>query len=542
MKSKSRLSILMIIFPLILAVLIMLPRLSSAQFGLLDDYSMLDNVRNLIQGDWSMSHDLQAGRFRPVYWLYFTLIYGFAGPNPFWFFLTQLMLLLLLLFELQALMRMTGTKDWQMLVSSLVFLFSVPMIENFYTLSKGEPLQLVFLLASILYFEKTKSSQRTPTKALFTILSFLSILFAMLVKETAVIMIPLMALWYGFILIFNKKYHSQNRSNYLLFLGAAILAVMAYFGLRAAWGTATISGGTYSQRYDVTLQALITRVLRWMTMYAFYFHYLLPLAALTLIALFSQAIKEHTQHLFNWMVWVLLWMVVLLPWEYAEVYFLLPISLGFAMLIGFLAPSFLGLIASKKSSIRWISATLSAITILFMLVTLPNFYTLGQMQLTLDRVNKMMLEGTREIIPPNGQLFNGQDSKNEYERNIEKYYRDIGQRDDISYYFIDKEVFENFADASGGIVILPYVHNQPTLTVRSGMEESYNLERRGVIFIKADDRLTYLSEFSDGFQILNINLPIFLCPLLDQAGFCEFQDPLIDTRKFIYRWEVYQIE
>ena len=542
MKSKPILPTLKMIIPLILAIVIMIPRLSSAQFGLLDDFLMLDNVRNLMQGNWSMSHDLQAGRFRPVYWLYFTLIYGVAGPSPFWFFFAQLILLLSLLFEIRVLMKMANAKDWQILITSLVFLFSMPIIENFYTLSKGEPPQLVFLLASLLCFEKTKSLQKPSAKTLFAFLSFFCILFAMLVKETALIMVPIVGLWFGFVLFFQKKDPTQKRSDYVLFLAAATLAVLAYFGLRAVWGTASISGGTYTQRYDLTLQAIVSRILRWLTMYAFYFHYLLPLAVLTMIAIFSNAIEEHKQQMFNWIAWVLLWMVVLLPWEFAEVYYLLPISFGFAMLIGFLLPSVKTLITSKKPLVRWVSILLLGLTLVLLLATLPNFITHGRMQLTLDRVNAMMLEGTVEIVPQNGELYNGLDSQNEYERNIQGYFQGMGERNDISYYFIDEEVFENFSHASGGIVILPLVQNQPTLTVRSGMEERYNMERRRVIFEKSEDRLSYLLEFSDRFQILNINLPVLLCPLLDQAGYCEFPDPLFDTHMFSYSWEVYQIK
>jgi len=541
MKSKPKLTILMMIIPLIVAVLIMFPRLINPQFGLLDDFTMLDNVRNLMEGDWSMSYDLQAGRFRPVYWTYYALIYTAAGSNPLWFFFAHLALLLILLLEIRVLMKMANAKDWQILVTSLVFLLSMPIIENFYTLSKGEPLQLVFLLASLLGFEKIKSSQHTSTKALFTFFSFFSILFAMLVKETALIMIPIVGLWTGFAFFFQKNEPTQKRTDYLLFLGAAILAVLAYFGLRAAWGTASISGGTYTQRYDLTLQAIVARVLRWMTMYAFYFHYLLPLAVLTLIAVVSHAIEEHKQQVFNWIVWVLLWMVVLLPWEFAEVYYLLPISLGFAMLIGFLLPSFLSLIKSKKPLVRWVSIMLFGLTILLFLATLPNFFTHSRMQLTLDRVNMMMLESTSEIIPRNGELYNGLDSQNEYERNIQRYFQGMGGRDDISYYFIDKEVFENLPRSSGGIVIMPYINNQPRLTVRAGTEEKYCKERREAIFAKTNRNLNPLIDYFDDFQIVNINLPVLLCALIEQAGFCENPDPVIDLSIFSYGWEVYQI-
>ena len=68
--------------------------------------------------------------------------------------------------------------------------------------------------------------------------------------------------------------------------------------------------------------------------------------------------KRQQQRLFNWAVWVALWMAVLLPWEYAEVYYLLPFGLGIAVLVGFLSPSIFALLKSAKPAIRWVSLSL----------------------------------------------------------------------------------------------------------------------------------------------------------------------------------------
>ena len=45
----------MVLLPLLIAVIIMIPRLRSPQFGLLDDFSMLSNARNILRviGAWS---------------------------------------------------------------------------------------------------------------------------------------------------------------------------------------------------------------------------------------------------------------------------------------------------------------------------------------------------------------------------------------------------------------------------------------------------------------------------------------------------------
>ena len=130
---KKYQAIALFILPLALGVLVMLPRLISPQFGLLDDGAMLAEVRKILSGDLAMSHDLQAGRFRPLYWGYFTLIYLLAGPAPFWFFIGQTCILLTLIITIQALMKRWGASPWQRFSTSLIFLLAVPIIENFYT-------------------------------------------------------------------------------------------------------------------------------------------------------------------------------------------------------------------------------------------------------------------------------------------------------------------------------------------------------------------------------------------------------------------------
>ena len=135
MRLKKGSQLIIAVLPLIIAILIMTPRLTSAQFGLLDDGFILDEVRNILGGDLSRRLSLNADRFRPLYWLYFTLIYSLAGPNPIWFFTGHLLILMVLLLEIRALMKLMGAHDWQILLASLMFLFSIPIIENFYTLS-----------------------------------------------------------------------------------------------------------------------------------------------------------------------------------------------------------------------------------------------------------------------------------------------------------------------------------------------------------------------------------------------------------------------
>ncbi|MFU8827221.1 MAG: hypothetical protein ACNA70_06990 [Brevefilum sp.] len=123
----------------------------------------------------------------------------------------------MLLVEIHLLMKAMGTLDWQILLASLVFVFSIPIIENFYTLSKIDPLSLVFLLASLLCLEKLKRAERASHEWAFVILAFLNGFFAIWAKETAYIMAPISACWAGIVLLQRKKFSLQEQKSYLYF-------------------------------------------------------------------------------------------------------------------------------------------------------------------------------------------------------------------------------------------------------------------------------------------------------------------------------------
>ncbi|MFU8827224.1 MAG: hypothetical protein ACNA70_07005 [Brevefilum sp.] len=56
------------------------------------------------------------------------------------------------------------------------------------------------------------------------------------------------------------------------------------------------------------------------------------------------------------------------------------------------------------------------------------------------------------------------------------------------------------------------------------------------------NRLILVDQVRDEFRIINLNLPVVLCPLVGPHGFCEHPDPLLDTRLFRYGWDIYRIK
>jgi len=531
------------ILPLLVAVLIMIPRLVSPQFGLMDDGLIYVEVQKILGGDLSMTYDLQAGRFRPLYWAYFTLVYRLAGPNPVWFFVSHLIMLLILLIEIRFLMKYLHAKEWQILLTSLVFLFSIPIIENFYTLSKGDPLSLVFMLASLLCLEKFKNASHKPARYLYAALALISSLSAIWAKETAYIMVPISAVWAGFVLIQRKKYAQQIRQAYLIFFGTMAGAMAAFFLIRAALGAPPVTGGTFTERYIFTWESIISRIPRWVTLFANYYHYLAPFSTLGIIVLINKKDVHPNQKLqfFVWLIWCLAWIGVLLPWEYARAYYLLAFSLGTSILVGLLAPYIWNLIKRANKPMRWVMTLLSGISIVLFLASLTHYRTHAHTQLLFDRMNHQMLQITKDITPKDGAVFSSFETRKEYVEGIEYFLVDFYGLSEITYTHISVETLERLHWYSGGVVVMPYVNNMPRLIVRAGVDEEFVMLWNEIVLWNQGDRLTQVTQIRDDFQIFNLNLPVIFCPLIGSRGYCENPDPFFDTRVFSYGWDIYTI-
>ena len=540
MKTKNT---LIRLIPFLLAILILLPRLISPQFGLMDDARTLSQSQQFLNGDFSMSKDLQAGRFRPIYWLYYTIIYLFAGYHPFWYFVGNLVLLFTLLIEIRLLIKRSGGAEWQILLASCLFLFSMPIIENFYTLSKGEPLQLVLMLGAVLLLDPKPSGQPKFPWAKGFLAAFF-ILLAILVKETAIALLPLTVLWALYpTLSKNSDLKASQKNNWGL-VGAAALAVLAYFGLRQFGHATALLGGNYTNRYLVDVGETLHKLLRWITQYAFYFHYTIPFILLWVGLIISKVPVEKNLkfQLFRWGIWWVLWFVIFIPWQYAEIYYLLPFAFGGAMLLGLTAPVFLTALKDSKPPARTVTLALAILTGLLFLITLPNYRTDLKTQLAFDQANDEMIAYIVEVAPQNATVLMNLQTSNEYFEKMDAYLKEHYQREDINFQLLDNTRMETVNDQSEAIVIMPVIDNQPTLTVRAGVEEFYQDIWNETFLTATEGQRLQLASFEDSFKLTNINLPIILCKFGLHAGFCENPDPLFDFQTLTYGWKVYKIQ
>jgi hypothetical protein len=543
MNHKTKfIKVLSILLPFLVAILILTPRLASPQFGLLDDPVMLAQSKTLIQGNFDLTDDFQSGRFRPLYWIIPALFYHLVGLSPFLYFLGFLILLFIILIQIRVLLKFQNASNTQILIACLAFLFSIPVIENFYTLTKGEPLQLAFILMGLIGFEWFKRKDAIVAKVGSAALVVVCLLAAAFVKETAIVMMPIAAVWLVFIWLREKKWRTKSVRNaltlFLLTLGVTAL----FFLMRQIWGTAAISEGTYTHRYGLALNELLANVARWGVQLSFYFPYLLPVVIL--IILFSVWRKKPWMEnaMVLWVIWSLGWLGVLIPWGFAETYYLLPFGLGVAITIGLFVPKVIQHLAGFQKPKKITLLTLLGITFLLWLITLPNYVTSARMQLLIDRINQQMISDTAERLPNGGRALVNIQVDNEYVYNIELSLRNRYGRRDIIFNNVDSNNLDSLMEMVDTLLLVPKIENQPNLTVRMGVQESTQDFWNDQVIHRKNIDLDRIEQFQGEFRLMNINLPVLACPLIGEVGFCTDPDPLIDTRTFSYGWDIYQIK
>src|SRR5216117_4134753 len=179
-----------------LAVLVMLPRLASPYFGLLDDGMTLQTGREVI-GRWSSVLHLipETGRFFPAYWLLYSAIFGIVGVRPLAFFIVNVLLFAGVLAILARLVRSAGATPLQAAVAALLFALSGPAIESFYTLSKAEPLQMTWIGVSLLATAASAIEAHSVKRAGLMTLAAVTLLLAHATKETSLVLVAVSLGW-----------------------------------------------------------------------------------------------------------------------------------------------------------------------------------------------------------------------------------------------------------------------------------------------------------------------------------------------------------
>lgn len=536
-KYSHVLELILLYSPVLVAVLVMLPRLLSPQFGLFDDGKSIITAQDIVKGDWGFRFDVTDARFRPLYWLSFAFLYYLVGEQPVWFFLLNTLVLCLTVAALIAFLRKQGANPWQVWLAGLLFVVSGATVENFFTLSKGEWLQVMFIASSLFVVTVYSPASVLWYKVLVVSSASLLLLCGTLSKETSVVILPVSATWVAFGWLWARRTSISLLTWRIPYLISSAVAVSVYFLSRFIFISSAASTSGYTERYHFTVSQFVSSAIRWSGWLVRDHSYVFVMMLLLIILLISRRSFSQMQLAVDMFVWMAVWIVVYLPWNFMTEYYMLPFAFGAAI--------FAGLVLGENVVWRTpVTKILAALSVLLIAVSIINNVTTARIQLAVDNSNARLMSALAALPAGSGVYLNIQ-SANEYTDQIKMQLTTRFGREDI--------VVDLFQPGMGGdkacpknacYVVSPWVHNQPLLTVRMGVHEPTQVEWNKTLqdYMGESAGWSEVQSISRSFPMLAVDFPRLFCALIETRAFCSTPSPFIDTRSFQYGWTIYEME
>jgi hypothetical protein len=534
---------------------VMVPRMRTPNFGLLDDGVTIYVSSHILQefkvGNWGelFTMESERGRFKPFVLLYYAIPYAVSGLSPQGFFVVQWLSLLLTGIIIYKLVSAATRNLLAGILSSLFYLISPPIFENYYTLSKGEPPMVLWLALSLLFFYKSSKTLNYGNKRSHRLLltSGFFLALAYFTKETAHAMLLISGLWT--IGALWKTQQSQRdwliESRYKYFF-VNLIVVSIYWGVRWLSGTVEVPAGEDSGKYQLMWGSVYASILKYMTWYVRDFSILLPIIFFVLyLAYASQRRKIFSEILciLDWLLWIIGWTVIMLPWHSSLEYYLLPTAFGVSIIAGIGVSVIVHHLYDPLREIRIFARAALLCILLMSSICLVNGFTNGRIQVSVDSANTDLVHYLALNIPPGGTLFINLPEPNEYVFEIGLHLALLKQRQDIRVRYFNSL---HLPTDSGAFIITPILQNQPYPSVRIAMHEGGAKAWKAELHALLGDSAESVYQRVEGLPLFLVAVETTVCPLLTHANvldgvYCGVKKPVIDRRFFRYGWEVYRI-
>jgi hypothetical protein len=519
--------------PVLVALLYFLPRLISAQFGLLDDAVTLSVCRTVLAHPAVGLHIFEAqGRFLPGYWVYLALLYASGGESPLWFYLGNAALLALTVAALGVLLRKFGAGAFETWTAGLFFVFSAAAAECYFTLSKGEPVLFLELLASLLVACRAVRS-RWPLA--HWSLAALLMLLAITTREPAAAWIGVVAVW--LLLSFRRGFdkallpRKTLAAYFLALLAGAAPAVIGRLILRHAFPP-----GSYSSGYQLTWQNVSQSLLNWSYSLIRDFPALCLLLVCAGILAWRRRL-ERPQPLAMLLAWMAGFVAVLLPWRDFHPYYQLAFSGGSSLFCGLAAGEFL---TYARKGQRWAWVVLSAAGVLLGITAIDSANA-ARYQIQVDEANTALLENLQKL-PPDSIVAVNLPFDHEYVYELKLYLSEHLGRPDLRFVPLDYTSPDPRDAGHPRFVVSENLAHQPWPLVRGPLAEPA-VESWDKVWEQASGARPAV-QAARTWQMADIGLEVFGCTALDwlklhPAAACGPLRPPVDLRQTTYGWSVY---
>jgi hypothetical protein len=515
----------------------MLPRLASAQFGLLDDGNTIKVSQTILSGHWNPGWENYRGRFRPTYWLYYAMVYWLVGNNPQGFFITHMLLFTATTAVLIYLVWTTSKIPLQAWLTGIVFVLSGPIIENFYTLSKGEPIQVFCFALGVLWIVLLNRTKDIWKKGLYFLGAATLVGIAWLAKETTLVLLPIsigtLVIGWG---IRRFRFGKVAILPRLAAVSAVSLAGLSFFLLRNHYIQVGITEMGYSSQYSFQMKALLASAVRWAGWLVHDFPYLAPLLLWVIVVIILNRRIDRFSWYLDTTVWMAGWIMIFIPWVFTQDYYIYPFVIGSALLSGLAASQAILYLRGHGAGITIFSAACLLASLLLFGTTLANNVTTARMQLTVDSANQEVVEYLAKNTPSGGQVLVNLNANSEYIPEMGFHFDKLYNRPDIN---LAQFTVEKLVTSQPSLIVSPDVKNQPLLTVRMGFYEEGSAERNQLLINSLARAGIPVHIVERKFKMFNIDLPRLLCPFVQVHRYCSVSAPVVNQRELSYRWFVY---
>jgi hypothetical protein len=528
--------------PIALALLVMLPRLASPQFGLLDDGLMLQTGQEVI-GRWSSAFHLipETGRFFPAYWLVYSAIFGVVGVRPLAFFTVNALLFAVLLLILAHLVRMSGGTRLQVAIAVVLFALCGPAIETFYTLSKAEALQMMWIGLSLLATAAAASAVRRARHAGLIALAAIALLLAHTTKETSFVLIPVSVGWLA-IEWWSPRQPRVNTRFAITFVTITLVAAAAFIALRWYCAPLGFTQGTYTRAYAPdpgTAAAALFRISAWLIRD---FAFLVPLVAVAAFWLVPSAPASRRPILYT-CTWMTGWLAVYLPWPATFEYYLLPFAFGAAALAGIVVGyCWTFREAAHSTAKRLVAWSVLVASGLLWLASTVNAVADARVQLTVDRANAAVVDFLARLPTGSGVVVNT--TLNEYVIELPLHLSEVKRRPDLVVEHVAGPTLAEPVPAQL-FVVTPHMANRPAPTVRIPLDETAVRHDHTILTALPAGRSELVYRAEEYTRLIEFGLHRLLCHMVVSrrldAGYCPNDRALIEYRPFLYGWEVHRL-
>ena len=534
--------------PVALALLVMLPRLASPEFGLLDDGLTIQTGRELVGRWWSALRLIpETGRFFPAYWIAYAGIVGVVDAHPAAFFAVNVLLFAGLLAILVRLVRWCGGTLLQAGLAAVLFASSGPTGETFYTLSKAEPLQMIWVGISLLAAAASAVHASRVGRAGLAGAAAIALLFAYATKETTVVLIPVSLGWLAIEQWWRRDSIACTRfaRTYVL---SNLVAALAFAGLRWYYAPLGLGEGTYTRAYSLYAGGLSSALYRMSAWLLRDFAFLAPLLIAALLPFLRMAAvdgRAASRRLVPYAcLWMVGWLAVYLPWPVTFQYYLFPFALGAAVVAGAIVGDLCEVPGHGRGLPRAAKALLLLLAAgLLWSVAIVNAVADARVQLAVDRANADLVSFLSSL-PHASHVVVNSSYLNEHVFELPLHLSALKGRPDIVVEHVSR--FTQSPPAPGDVfVATPQMENVPVPTVRIGLEEPGVRHVNAMLsgFLNGRGELVYHA--GERTRVLELGLHRLLCrarvsPSAD-ATYCPADRPVTYRRTFAYGWQVHRL-